>query len=194
MSSTTSFQLNEIPEEGLTLEAAVPPEDLDLTPEDARVRGPVALNGSLQPSGRHVHVQGRIAGTFIEECVRCLKEYDRDFDVPFTAQYLLPELPVKGRLGRKPGPERAFPGTEEMPEQDEELYTLSGDRLDLAEMLREHIILAMPMQPLCQQGCRGLCPVCGRDRNEGECGCSEARQNSPFSILQERWKGSQRSH
>jgi uncharacterized protein len=66
-----------------------------------------------------------------------------------------------------------------------DVYPLVGDQLELGEMLREQVILAEPMQPLCRVACRGLCPVCGQDLNERPCACPEARQASPFAVLKQ---------
>ncbi len=52
------------------------------------------------------------------------------------------------------------------------IFTFGNDRvLDLSEAVRQDILLNLPMQPLCKADCRGLCPTCGKNRNEGECGC-----------------------
>jgi len=51
------------------------------------------------------------------------------------------------------------------------VLTLAGSLLDLSEVARQHLVLAVPMAPLCRRECRGLCPTCGADRNEGDCGC-----------------------
>lgn len=48
---------------------------------------------------------------------------------------------------------------------------LPGARLDLTEVVRQHLVMALPIAPLCRPDCRGLCPNCGADRNEERCGC-----------------------
>jgi uncharacterized protein len=54
---------------------------------------------------------------------------------------------------------------------DLDLFPYSGEEVDLAPLLREQIILAVPYAPLCSDACRGLCVVCGIDRNTGTCTC-----------------------
>jgi uncharacterized protein len=49
---------------------------------------------------------------------------------------------------------------------------LDGVKIDVAELVRENLLLALPAQPLCDEGCRGLCPRCGTNRNGGTCPCS----------------------
>jgi len=54
---------------------------------------------------------------------------------------------------------------------DDELYPISDDTIDLGPLVRDAIVLELPSAPLCRPDCRGLCPHCGADRNEGECDC-----------------------
>ncbi|MGP0029729.1 MAG: YceD family protein [Acidimicrobiales bacterium] len=54
---------------------------------------------------------------------------------------------------------------------DDEPYPVVDDRIDLGPLVRDAIVLEVPAAPLCRPGCLGLCPHCGGDRNEGECGC-----------------------
>lgn len=59
--------------------------------------------------------------------------------------------------------------------EDEEAYPIIDDELDLGPMTRELITLELPLAPLCSEGCRGLCPYCGVDRNEESCECVAPR-------------------
>ena len=61
------------------------------------------------------------------------------------------------------------------PEVDDELYPIADDFVDLGPLVRDAIVLELPMAPLCRDDCAGLCAVCGADRNEGECGCVAPR-------------------
>ena len=56
-------------------------------------------------------------------------------------------------------------------------------KIDLTPDIREDIILAIPAKPLCRADCRGICPLCGKDLNRGECGCAAAEIDSPFARL-----------
>jgi len=59
---------------------------------------------------------------------------------------------------------------ERQPDPDE-TYPLSGDQLDLEPLARDAVLLELPLAPLCQEGCRGLCAICGADRNCDPCQC-----------------------
>jgi uncharacterized protein len=54
---------------------------------------------------------------------------------------------------------------------DDLIYPIADDTIDLGPLVRDAIVLELPMAPLCREDCRGLCPQCGADRNEVECGC-----------------------
>jgi uncharacterized protein len=59
----------------------------------------------------------------------------------------------------------------EAPIAEDELYPMVDDTIDLGALVRDAIVLDLPMAPLCREDCRGLCPQCGADRNESECEC-----------------------
>jgi uncharacterized protein len=118
------------------------------------------------------------------ECGRCLAAY------PFEQR-----LPVRLRLRARPAPapdaKPARPGRAAAP-PDEEIE-LSGDELDVVfldepvlpfeEIAREQVLIAMPMKPLCREGCRGLCPSCGTDLNMETCACAEKAVDPRLAIL-----------
>ena len=68
---------------------------------------------------------------------------------------------------------------------DGEVYPLParGDDLDLTGAVREQVLLETPEFALCREDCRGLCPTCGRDLNQGGCDCAPAEAGSPWSAL-----------
>src|SRR5688500_15180428 len=141
------FHVTEIPEEGLDLADEVQPDELGLLPEEAQVSGSLSLSARLTNVGDHVYVDGVIDGTFVRECVRCLKRYEAYAEVPFTAAYQGsdPAVRSRGRATKDPHQESDEEGTAETFDQEDDLYVCAGDRVELAEMLREHIILSTPM-------------------------------------------------
>ena len=64
--------------------------------------------------------------------------------------------------------ERFRPGAEP---DDEDAYPLVNEEVDLRDLVRDAVVLELPLAPLCRPECAGLCPTCGSDRNEGDCGC-----------------------
>jgi DUF177 domain-containing protein len=178
-----TVHLTEIPEEGLSVAWEVQPDEIALGVADAKVQDAFSVSAEVHKTGKVVTAEGTIEGTFVRQCVRCLKEYDTFETVPFTVEYRRQE---PGRTaGRAAEQDNADSHGEEVYEPGYDVYDYSGDQVELAAMLREQVILATPMQPLCDADCLGLCPVCGQDRNERSCGCPEPLEESPFSALKQ---------
>src|SRR5512144_2948944 len=164
---------------GLSLVGDVTAEELGLTDADATLRGPLSVSLDLMNADGMIAVTGVLEGTVVRQCVRCLKEYDDALAFSVHAAFARegkeskgggrPPKAVEPRKGR-PAPVKVEPDVEEEAEGDDR-YFYQGDHVELAPMLREHIILAAPMQPRCRENCVGLCARCGKDLNEGPCQC-----------------------
>jgi uncharacterized protein len=77
-----------------------------------------------------------------------------------------------------------FPENLRLSSEEMEVTFLEGDEIDLDEIIRENIYLSIPVQPLCSEACRGLCPFCGKDLNEGDCTCLQQRADPRFRPLE----------
>jgi uncharacterized protein len=172
------LHLNEIPNEGLSLSCDVHADDLALGPEDVRIPGGLVMSVNAVKAGTTVHVTGTLSGTAHRQCVRCLKEYDDALWIPVVGEYHS-ETDPKARPAGRESSERSDEDT------DDDGYVYEGEEIELADMLREHVILAAPMQPLCHDECLGLCPVCGQDLNVRRCECREEQIQSPFAVLKQ---------
>jgi uncharacterized protein len=60
-------------------------------------------------------------------------------------------------------------------ETDDDFYPIVDETIDLGPLVRDAVVLELPMAPLCRDDCAGLCPECGANRNEGDCGCVAPR-------------------
>ncbi|HEX2937715.1 MAG TPA: DUF177 domain-containing protein [Ruminiclostridium sp.] len=94
-------------------------------------------------------------------CDRCCKPLHEHFDFAFD-NVLSKQASGEGESG--------------------DIIVVEGDTFDLDELVASNVILNLPMKHLCSDDCKGLCPVCGKNLNEGECGCNR-NNNSPFSQL-----------
>ncbi len=183
-----SFHISEIPDEGLRLSCEVSAEELALEPEDARVGSLLSLALEIDKIGRGFHVAGVLAGTFFRQCVRCLKDFEDEVVLPFAVRYRRRgAAPRRASHAAGATPLQEAPVLPDWldPDAPDDVYQFVGDRIEFADMLREQVILATPMQPLCTEACLGLCQVCGQDRNERRCGCPEQRGDNPFMTLRE---------
>ena len=71
----------------------------------------------------------------------------------------------------------------ELTEEDLSFSFYEGDEVNLAPLVRETLLLALPTKPLCREDCRGLCPRCGANRNGAECGCREEWRDPRLEVL-----------
>jgi uncharacterized protein len=116
--------------------------------ELARLRDDVPLEGDLllEALVEGILVSGTLTGTLALRCARCLTEFDQPLSVDVHEMFV-------------PRPD---------PETDD--YRLGADgEIELDQMLRDVVGVELPFSPLCRSDCRGLCPVCGGDRNLDEC-------------------------
>ena len=104
-------------------------------------------------------VRGAISGAYAVSCSRCLS--------PCTVQVEEPRLV----LTYFPSPQGDQPEELELSLDDLDTYTYDGESIDLEPMIREHLVLTVPMAPLCSPQCEGLCSGCGADLNTEPCTC-----------------------
>ncbi len=154
MGSPLVFQLDSFSEGINTWECLVAWEELDLGACQAEFLSPVHLEIEVARAGARFHVRGSVEVTVRQPCVRCLQPV---------------ETVVKGQVALLV---RA-PETRERPgeEPPEGVLFHDGERFDLSDEVRQVIILEVPTHPLCRPDCKGLCPICGTNLNEGDCGC-----------------------
>ena len=148
----TEVVVSNIPDEGLTLSFQEDAAALDLTAPGARFIQPVTADVLLRKAGDTVSATGRLALSAMFECVDCLREFLASFEIPVEAQYL-------------PGSPSLVAGEHVMPVEEAENYYYRDDVIELDDLIREEVLLAIPYKPLCKPDCRGLCPQCGVDLN-----------------------------
>jgi uncharacterized protein len=164
-----------IPEEGLSIDAALEPGEVHLEGEDSFRLEPGSRLSAHAEKGEDesVHVRGRLDARLGVECSRCLE----GFAFPVEQKLDLFYLP---RLPRQQEEEEDV----ELSDRDLVVAYYGAGRIDLGETVREQLVLAVPMKRLCREDCRGLCAVCGGNRNVKDCGCTpQAESLSPFAKL-----------
>lgn len=177
--------LADITADGLSLVGEVTGEELGLTEDDAVVLGPLAVSLDLTNIEGLVAVTGVLEGTIVRECVRCLKEYEDPLAFSVRAAFV-PEPKSSPRHPKRSDPRKARAEVVEAEPEEEpdDQYQYQGNQLELAPMLREHVILSAPMQPLCNNDCLGLCAQCGKNLNERPCHCAAESPIPIFRVVQ----------
>ena len=177
--------LTDFTADGLSLVGEVTAEELDLTQDDAQVLGPLAVSLDLTNVEGLVAVTGVLEGTIVRECVRCLEKYEDPLAFSVRAAFV-PEPKSSSRHPKRVDPRKARAEVVEAEPEEEpdDQYQYQGNQLELAPMLREHLILSMPMQPICSDDCLGLCAHCGKNLNEGPCRCAGEPPIPTFRVVQ----------
>lgn len=139
------------------------PDELNITEADLKVFAPIILEGVVENAGDVILLKADVKTEIERTCGRCLKV----FTEPLAAQVI----------------EKFYPAGAENIENDAFIY--ESDLLDITEPVRESLLLAVPLQSLCREDCRGLCPVCGADRNEGDCGCDATTVDPRLAALKQ---------
>jgi uncharacterized protein len=134
---------------------------LDFSSEDLEQGSPLKAAGVaelLAHTGGEVRIQGRYSVVMNAQCDRCLQQaafpLDRSFDLFYRPMTVI-----------------AREEEVEIDEGEAEIGFYENGGMELEDILREQVILALPMQKVCSDVCQGICPVCGRNRNETRCDC-----------------------
>jgi uncharacterized protein len=164
--SDVIIRISELQGEGLTIDdpAALGSPYAD---RSWRLEG---VNLRVARDGADVVVAGRVEASVPQVCGRCLEPFPVDLRVQIDLRFV---------------PRPAAGDNVELSEDDFETDFYADDQLDLGAMVETETTLALPMKPLCQPGCRGLCPVCGGNRNIAACPCPERPPNSRFTALRD---------
>jgi uncharacterized protein len=139
-----------------------------------RATRPSTLHASLRKVSGGVLVQGHFTAHVAAPCKRCLVDVTVDLPVSFTLN-LVPESLLRGDDAEDEKAEDReqgeMGGSFELEDADEEVF--DGKTIDLDPIVREQVLLALPMNAVCREDCKGLCAQCGQNLNEKQCGCEQ---------------------
>ena len=145
---------------------------LDYQGANFRQTAPLKVDAVAELVASEISIRGRLRTRLGARCDRCLGPVD----IPVEQEFDLFYRPVS-TIAREE--------EVELPADELEVGFYSGDGIELADVVTEQVILAVPMKVVCRADCRGLCPVCGANLNFEKCGCLPPKENSPFSSLKE---------
>jgi uncharacterized protein len=126
---------------------------------DTTVNGTMGIEGVARGTVDGVIADFTVAAPAHHVCVRCLTEWDGEIEVE-----------AKQHFTRLP---------------DEDGYAIEDGRIDVAAPATDELSLAIPGVPVCQEECRGLCPICGTDLNSDPCDGHGEESDSPFAVLKD---------
>lgn len=148
-------------------------EVVDSRSDDVTFDTAVVGDIEVHRTARTMHLRGRLQTTAPLTCGRCLAAFRADLAAIVNEEFLIGEPAASGPGALEPG---------------DVVGALGPLVLDVTEVVRQHLLLALPMVPVCTPGCRGLCPRCGTNLNERDCGHAAADIDprlAPLRILKD---------
>lgn len=138
-------------------------DDVGFMPDVNKFLSPVRVKGTVTNIKGDFHVLGNGTVCMQMSCSRCLKPVD------VNVEFCVDEI---------------FSNTG----KEEDAETFTGNTIELSSVVKKCILFSLPMKVVCDEDCKGLCPVCGKDLNEGDCGCNTTYINPKFESLRSLFK------
>jgi len=138
-------------------------EKIDLDGEGPWISNEIKVEGELINNGRVLKIKGVIHATAKHQCNYCLEDFITNMEIPFSDDY------------QEQSGEEIDGGAD--------LAYYNGDEIDIADLVRESMILAEPLNVVCSKDCRGLCPHCGINLNDAECSCENNVIDPRLAVL-----------
>ncbi len=172
------FKVGELEREPIEFDLALPPGQVDLG-DEAKQMGNLATSGLAEVLHEHrgpkdivadIRLRGKFAGKFEVPCARCVEPVEipieSDFDLIF-----------------RPAVADSEPTERSITPPETEIGYYQKDSLLLEDVLREQVLLSLPVRTLCKPDCKGLCPRCGQNRNSQDCSCDEGPNDPRWEAL-----------
>jgi len=172
------FKIVELEREPIEFDLALTPGAVDLGEEATQI-GLLATSGLAEVIHEHrgpkdivadIRLRGQFSGKFQVPCARCVEPVE----IPLSAEFDLIFRPAEAD---SEAPERSITAPET------EIGYYQKDSLLLEDVLREQVLLSLPVRTLCKPDCKGLCPRCGENRNNQACCCEEGPSDPRWEAL-----------
>ena len=166
--------LKDLGREKISFSASFEPGIVDFGSESIQQIGPIDWSASAERAGSEIRIVGSLTASLEVPCSRCLEAARIGINKPFDLFF-------------RQRDEDMFDEDEEVElgEADTRTAFFTGTQLAIADILREQILLALPMKALCTVDCKGLCPHCGTNLNAGTCNCPKENFNPHMDTLLE---------
>jgi len=166
--------LKDLAQDKISFEASFEPGVVDFGSENMRQVGALDWTATAERAGDEVRITGTLNMTLEQMCSRCLEPAQVSISKPF-------DLFFRERN------EAMFDEDEEVELDEEDTRTafFTGTKLAMGDVLREQVLLALPMKVLCRVNCKGLCPTCGTNLNSASCSCPKEEFSPHLDTLLE---------
>ena len=166
------IDLNALGMRSKNVDIEIAQNEIDLELENTRAVSPIRLSGEIERSDFRTDVTGKIVAEFEIDCTRCLEAVKVPLEFEFDVEFVDAE-----HFGSS--------GEHEIDAKDLSTDALPSEQLDLSELAREQILLNLPEQVFCKDECKGLCEICGTNRNLKDCNCNEVKVDPRWSALKD---------
>ncbi|MDX2153537.1 MAG: DUF177 domain-containing protein [Bryobacteraceae bacterium] len=167
------FAVQELEHHKIHFDTAYQPGEIPFVEGKIWQRGPLEVRGSaelLNNTLGEIRVRGHLKVQMEAECDRCLETAAFPLDAPFDLFYRPADTaPVHEETRIDAG--------------ESEIAFYEGLGLELADVIREFVLLELPMQTVCSEACKGICAVCGQNLNKGDCHCEQKPVDDRWAAL-----------
>lgn len=157
--SNLCINFYDIPDQGLEFDLKEDFSNLDIEAKDFNIKEPISIRGTIKKFGKDLYVKGHLLTEMIMCCSRCIENFTYTLDTGFEATY----IPLGNELLEE---ER------ELNHKDLDILFYKDEKIDLRDVVRDQIVLSVPLKSLCKADCLGLCPKCGQNLNISKCDCT----------------------
>jgi len=156
------IDLKDLAHDKLSFKARFEPGVIDFASDNVRQVGDLDWSITAERAGTEIRIAGNLETSLEITCSRCLEPAQIRVSKPFDLFF-------------RERDEQMFDEDAEVELEEEDTRTafFTGTKLAIGDILREQVLLALPMKALCTVDCKGLCPACGTNLNSGGCGCSK---------------------
>ena len=166
------IELEKLEESGGRFSRTYEIDQLTFDEHELQLIEPVSVEGRLRRKSEEVELRGKLRAKIAVPCGRCLKSVELPIDVEFAERFT-PAVSWKDQEQH------------ELSENDLNLAVFDGEAIELDDLVREEIVLALPGHVLCDEACKGLCPICGAGLNAGDCDCKSKQIDSRWEKLKD---------
>ena len=190
------FHVRDLELKPVGFDVELPPGTIEFQDPKLKQAAPLHASGQAElvlGSLGEIRVKGQVQVRLQADCDRCLEPAEFPVDSGFELYYrpvdearLANNATRRGRQPEQAITARAVRVEEKALDAGEaEMGFYEGDGVELNDVLREFVLLALPMQKLCDENCKGICPVCGQNRNQKDCGCQSNAGDDRWAALKE---------
>jgi len=166
------IELDKLEEQGGKFAQVYEAGELPLDDAEVRLVEPAEVRGRVRRHGKEVELQGKLRTKLEAVCGRCLQPVELPISAEFNERFVR-------------AVSWAAEEQHELQPEDLNIAVFDGEAIELDDLVREELLLALPVNVLCREDCKGLCPNCGTDRNLSDCQCGSNEVDARWQKLKE---------